>query len=215
MQFNWPYLDFYLSDAIGILHKHERREESEMELYCGLKNVRLENIKEIKSGFFINHVSTSDDTEVAQMYRSDRECILHFHPSMRRAQMIDSCDVSWISPFKHEREILFARFYIGYKDDEKTHKEYYAWNATVESEDEYTQVILLTCVKYDQYSQQTMQISSIWNHSIDLNLIYVALDDLCQGNINKTIKILFEFEQWKYQDNNEQKYSRLQRKLNA
>ncbi|ETO34122.1 hypothetical protein RFI_02973 [Reticulomyxa filosa] len=84
-----------LNDAILILHKHERREESEMELYCGLKNVRLENIKEIKS--------------VAKIYTSDQGCILHFHPSMRRSLAIFSCDVSWISPFKHEREILFSR----------------------------------------------------------------------------------------------------------
>ncbi|ETN97281.1 hypothetical protein RFI_40250, partial [Reticulomyxa filosa] len=86
--------------------------------------------------------------------------------------------------------------------------EHYAWNAKVESEDEYTQMILLTWVKYDQYIQQIMQISKMWNHSIDLNLIYVALDDLCQGNINKTIQILFEFEQWKCQNNNEQKYKK-------
>ncbi|ETN97879.1 hypothetical protein RFI_39647, partial [Reticulomyxa filosa] len=43
---------------------------------------------------------------------------------------------------------------------------------------------------------------------IDLNLIYVALKDCCQGNINKTTKLLFEFEQWKLQDNNERKYKK-------
>ncbi|ETO28373.1 hypothetical protein RFI_08758 [Reticulomyxa filosa] len=202
----WPYLDFYLWEAIRILHKHERREESEMELYCGLKNVRFENIeKEIKSGFFISHVSTSDDIEVAQMYRSDQGCILHFHPSMRRALNIPSCDVSWISPFKHEREILFARSYIHFAKDEKIHKKEFAWNAKVESEDEYTQMILLTWVQYDQYIRQTMQISATWSHSIDLNLIYVALSCF-HGDIDKTIESLFEFEQWKFQDNNEQKY---------
>ncbi|ETO01957.1 hypothetical protein RFI_35482, partial [Reticulomyxa filosa] len=58
VQFN-----FYLCEALMILHKHERREESEIELYCGLKNVRLENIKEIKAGNFISHVSTSDDIQ--------------------------------------------------------------------------------------------------------------------------------------------------------
>ncbi|ETO35393.1 hypothetical protein RFI_01670, partial [Reticulomyxa filosa] len=29
----WPYLDWYLQEAIQIIHLHERREESEMELY--------------------------------------------------------------------------------------------------------------------------------------------------------------------------------------
>ncbi|ETO03062.1 hypothetical protein RFI_34347 [Reticulomyxa filosa] len=31
---NWHYLDFNLYNAIDILHLHERREKSEMELYC-------------------------------------------------------------------------------------------------------------------------------------------------------------------------------------
>ncbi|ETO33262.1 hypothetical protein RFI_03843 [Reticulomyxa filosa] len=52
------------------------------------KCMRLENIKEIKFGFFISHVNTSDDIQVTKIYRSDRGCILHFHPSMRRANMI-------------------------------------------------------------------------------------------------------------------------------
>ncbi|ETO34965.1 hypothetical protein RFI_02109, partial [Reticulomyxa filosa] len=206
----WPYLDSYLREAIDILHFHERREESEMEFYCGLKNVRLENIKEIKEGFFISHVSTSDDIQIAQMYRSDQGCILHFHSSMRRSPRISSCDVSWISIFKHEREILFARPTIASALDEKIHKEQYAWNAKIESEDEYTQTILLTWVLYDQYIQQIMAISAMWrwSHSIDLNLIYVALAYNCEGDINQTFELLFEFEQWKFQDKNKQKYKK-------
>ncbi|ETO10307.1 hypothetical protein RFI_27070, partial [Reticulomyxa filosa] len=194
-------------DAIQILHKHERREESEMELYCGLKGVRFENIeKEIKSGFFISHVSTSDDIRVAKMYRSDQGCILHFHSSMIRSSKIPSCDVSWISPFEHEREILFARSMISPANNEKTHKEQYAWNAKVESEDGYTQMILLTWTPYDQCIQQIIQISAIWNHKIDFNLIYVALSYECEGDIKKTFELLSEFEKWKFRDNNQQKY---------
>ncbi|ETO36315.1 hypothetical protein RFI_00747, partial [Reticulomyxa filosa] len=132
-------------------------------------------------------------------------CILHFHPSMRRANLIDSCDVSWISPFKHEREILFARSKTHINHDEKTHKEKYAWNAKVESEDEYTQMILLTWTRYDQHIQQTMQISAMQNHSIDLNLIYVA-HCWCRKDTNETIQLLFEFNTWKFQENNKQKY---------
>ncbi|ETO02200.1 hypothetical protein RFI_35236, partial [Reticulomyxa filosa] len=97
---------------------------------------------------------------------------------------------------------------IYYYCDEKTHKEEYAWNAKVESEDEYTQMILLTWVSYDQYIQQTMQISAMWNHQIDANLIFVALHYECGGDINKAIVSLFEFEQWKFRDNNEQNYNR-------
>ncbi|ETO34641.1 hypothetical protein RFI_02449 [Reticulomyxa filosa] len=203
---NWPYFDSYLQDAICILNLCERREESEMELYYGLKNVRLENIKEIKFGIFISHVSTSDDIEVAQMYRGDRGCILHFHPSMRRAFSINSCGVSWISPFKHEREILFARSQICSHNDKKTDKEQYAWSVKVESEDEYTQMILLTWEKYDQYIQQTMQISAMWNFKIDLNLVYVVIGYLA-GDFNP-IELLFEFEQWKFQKKNQQMYKK-------
>ncbi|ETO02711.1 hypothetical protein RFI_34702 [Reticulomyxa filosa] len=126
---------------------------------------------------------------------------------MRRSSKIPSCDVSWISPFKHEREILFARSYIFSHNDEKTHKEQYAWNAKVESEDEYTQMILLTWVRYDQYIQQTMQISAMWDHQIDFNLIYTALI-LCEKDVNLTIKLLFKFEQWKFRDNKEQNYKK-------
>ncbi|ETO19541.1 hypothetical protein RFI_17689 [Reticulomyxa filosa] len=133
---NWPYLNLLLIETISILKSHERREESEMELYCELKNVRLENIKEIKSGFFITHVKQS------------------------------------------------------------------AWNAKVESEDEYTQIILL----YNQYIQQTMQISAMWGHSIDLNLIFVAFVYCSNRDINETFKMLFEFEEWKIRYNNQQKY---------
>ncbi|ETO11277.1 hypothetical protein RFI_26098 [Reticulomyxa filosa] len=205
----WPYLDHYLQQAISILHKHERREESGIELYSGLKGVRLESIKEIKSGFFISHLSTSDDIQVAQMYRGDQGCILHFHPSMRRSGGIKSCDVSWISPYKHEREILFARSFAGYILDEKVHKELLAWNAKVESEDEYTQMILLTWTRYDEYVQQTMQISAMWNYSIDFNLIYVSLKYYSEGDIYRTINLLFEFEEWKLKDNNKQRYKEI------
>ncbi|ETO00782.1 hypothetical protein RFI_36658 [Reticulomyxa filosa] len=47
----------------------------------------------------------------------------------------------------------------------------------------------------------------MWNHQIDANLIYIALNGH-HGDINKTIELLFEFEQWKHQDNNEQKYKK-------
>ncbi|ETO03121.1 hypothetical protein RFI_34289 [Reticulomyxa filosa] len=40
----------------------------------------------------------------------------------------------------------------------------------------------------------------MWNHQIDLNLIYVAIAYL--KNINQ-IELLLEFEQWKFQNNNE------------
>ncbi|ETN97885.1 hypothetical protein RFI_39641 [Reticulomyxa filosa] len=101
-----------------------------------------------------------------------------------------------------------VKFYL--QDDEKTHKEEYAWNAKVESEDEYTQMILLTWVTYDQYIQQTMQISAICNHSIDFNLICTILQHVkgesVQEEIDQAIEYLSIFESWKLQSNNIKKY---------
>ncbi|ETO33494.1 hypothetical protein RFI_03607 [Reticulomyxa filosa] len=41
----WPFLDGCLQNAIMTLHYHERIEENDIELYCGLKKVRFENIE--------------------------------------------------------------------------------------------------------------------------------------------------------------------------
>ncbi|ETN98355.1 hypothetical protein RFI_39156 [Reticulomyxa filosa] len=201
----WHYLDFFLHVAIRILHFHERREESEMEFYCGLKGVRFENIeKEIKFGYFISHVSTSDDIQVAKMFRGDQGCILHFHSSMRRALGIFSCDVSWISPFKHEREILFAKSLLNFINDENTHKKTMAWNANVENEDEYTQMILLTWTEYDEHIQQIVRVNEMFNYSIDFNLIYFVLK--CnKKNIIHTRLMLHAFEKWR-RNGNDKKY---------
>ncbi|ETN97882.1 hypothetical protein RFI_39644, partial [Reticulomyxa filosa] len=40
------------------------------------------------------------------------------------------------------------------------------------------------------------------------NLIYVVLNYWCKGDINQTFELLFEFEQWKFRDNNEQNYKK-------
>ncbi|ETN99374.1 hypothetical protein RFI_38107 [Reticulomyxa filosa] len=52
-----------------------------------------------------------------------------------------------------------------------------------------------------------MQISAMWNHQIDANLIYAALN-CCKKDVNQTIQLLFKFEQWKFRDNNEQNYKK-------
>ncbi|ETO05011.1 hypothetical protein RFI_32386, partial [Reticulomyxa filosa] len=201
----WPYLDFSLQEAVQILHLHERREESETELYCRLKGVRLEDINEIKSGFFISHVSTSDDIQASQMHKSDQGCILHFHPSMRRAHEIASCDVSWISPFKYERKILFARSPISPIDN----KERVTWNAKIESENEHMQMILLTWIRYNEFAEG---ISNIRSHSTDLNIVYLALKET-QNDINETSLLLSQFDKWKKNDDNEQKYKKRRKKF--
>ncbi|ETO26587.1 hypothetical protein RFI_10546 [Reticulomyxa filosa] len=196
--YKWSFLDRSLQGAISILNSHERREEESIDLYCGLATVRLENIKEIKQGFFISHVSTSDDIQVAQIYRSDRGCAIH------------SCDVSWISPFEHEREILFSRSNSAQFLDEKN-KEKTTWNARIENENENTQMILLTWTVYDEFIQQTVRISKMWNHAIDLNLIYVI--SLLQKDEDATVVHLSLFEEWRKKPNNERKYEEKKKKF--
>ncbi|ETO00798.1 hypothetical protein RFI_36642 [Reticulomyxa filosa] len=45
----------------------------------------------------------------------------------------------------------------------------------------------------------------MWNHQIDLNLIYVAIL-YCAKDVNLIMQLLSAFKQWKFRDNNEQKY---------
>ncbi|ETO06899.1 hypothetical protein RFI_30493 [Reticulomyxa filosa] len=200
----WIWLDWCLHNAVRTLCFHERREEAEMELYCGLKDVRLDNAKkEIKGGNFISHVSTSADIHVARIYRSDQGCILHFHPSMRRAINIYSCDVSWISPFGSEYEILFARSFVF--GSEADHIQRKAWNAEIEEENEHTQTILLTSAEYNHFIERSIHVSAILDYTVDLNVIYVILN---YGRIddNGTTNVLFEFQEWKHQKDNLIKY---------
>ncbi|ETO08637.1 hypothetical protein RFI_28752 [Reticulomyxa filosa] len=203
----WIWFDICLYECISILNHHERREESEMELYCGLKRVRLENIEKCpKAGYFISYLITSDNLQFEQICRSDQGCILHFHPSMRRAPGIGSCDISWIIPYKKKGEILFSRSIWAYGYDENIYKQFASWNAKIEYEDEKTQTILLTWAVYDQFIDKILQISAIWNHSIDLNLIYLILHRCCSGNINETHDIMSTFQEWMANENNGQKY---------
>ncbi|ETN97705.1 hypothetical protein RFI_39821 [Reticulomyxa filosa] len=50
-----------------------------------------------------------------------------------------------------------------------------------------------------------MQISAMWNHQIDANLIFKILENT-QGEIDQTIEHLTVFETWKLQSNNIKKY---------
>ncbi|ETO07578.1 hypothetical protein RFI_29813 [Reticulomyxa filosa] len=211
--YKWMWMDNLLRKAISHLSLRERREESDIVLYSGLKEVRLDIIdKKIKAGYFISHVSTSDDLQVAEFFRGGKGCILKFHPSMRRATNIESCDISWISPFKNEREILFARSFVNVNAKEQIPESAYAWNARVESENEITQMILLTWTIFDDFVKQTLQISAIWDHSIDLNLIFFGLYHI-QGGIDDIVGLLSDFEQWKEQDDNENKYSKVKHRF--
>ncbi|ETN99705.1 hypothetical protein RFI_37765 [Reticulomyxa filosa] len=52
-----------------------------------------------------------------------------------------------------------------------------------------------------------MQISAMWNHQINANLIHAILDNT-QGKIDQATKYLSMFETWKLQPNNIKKYEK-------
>ncbi|ETO08227.1 hypothetical protein RFI_29162, partial [Reticulomyxa filosa] len=188
-----------------ILSKYERKEEIEEEIYCGLKGVKFTNIqKEINPGYFVTFVRASNDFTIAQFCQGSNGCILKFHPSMRRAGGIKSCDVSWLLPSLPCREILFANTPFELFLEKEIISNFQEWSARIESEDKNSQVILLTWDVYDKYIQQALEISAMWNNAIDLNLIYIGL--FLEKKITLSIKWLSEFEKWKVQNNNAEIY---------
>ncbi|ETO32388.1 G-protein beta WD-40 repeats containing protein, partial [Reticulomyxa filosa] len=201
----WKYLDLYLHEAISILHKHEKREASDIEVYGGLNKVKFDIEKETKLGYFATHLYTSDDFQIAEDHKGQLGCILRFHPSMRRDSNIVSCDVSWIFSNTSTREILFSRSFMAFSADKKIDEKQRAFNIKIESEDEYTQTILLTSATHNQFIQSIDQINNILDYPTDFNLIYLALK-VAEENINKAISVLSLFEKWKMEDANKEKY---------
>ena len=74
--------------------------------------------KSVPIGYFSTYVSTSWQKEVAEEFMSDKGMIMHFTESFKNNYRIKCCDVSWISKFDDECEILFARHVQGYKFNE-------------------------------------------------------------------------------------------------
>ncbi|ETO20165.1 hypothetical protein RFI_17055 [Reticulomyxa filosa] len=208
----WIYFDRFLCEAIMTLSKHERREECDAELYYGLNSVKFTNIEQqIKPGYFIGTISTYDDLRIAQSHRGDRGCILEFHPSMRRAFHIFSCDISWLFSNKPQHEILFARTY-DFNIHKKSLPESISWNVSIKSETENMQVVLLTWAIYDKFINQTLQISKILNSGIDFNLIYIGLAHIGRDS-EKAKELVTKFEQWRTRDNNEKGHKDLMYKF--
>jgi len=182
-----------------------------------LLNLRENKIKKgIKKGNFITFVRTSNDLKLERTFQKEQGCILKFHPSMRRAPEIYSCDISWISPHKYQREILFARSMAFFDLYKTLHTEHNTWNVHVESETEDTQVILLRWSEYDNFIEQTWSISSQLNHVIDWNVIYILLkyfDFDFDFDTRKIVQLLIEFDEWKKMKCNEQAYQQFHQKL--
>ena len=102
----WKWFDYNLWWAIRAL---SLRECGSYKLYSGLNGVKL-NKKEIKSGSFITYTSTSWNKNVSiQFMGNDKGMIIEFDENYRNEANVHCCDVSWISKFPDECEVLISR----------------------------------------------------------------------------------------------------------
>eukprot|EP01084_Bolivina_argentea_P296275 510235_1 len=99
----WKMFDFCLFNAINKLSK---REHGCYKLYTGLSAVKLPN-KSVQCGYFKTYVSTSWIKFVAIDFVGNSGMIFEIDERYRENAIC--CDVSWISKFPLECEILVAR----------------------------------------------------------------------------------------------------------
>ncbi len=99
----WQLLDRYLMEAIMALHQAENKENQA--LYSGLKNVQFD--QEVKFGFLATYTSTSADKDVAKKFAKGQGMLMIITQEMR--EQFPHGNVSWISNFSDEEELLFAR----------------------------------------------------------------------------------------------------------
>ncbi len=106
----WKFLDKFLANGIARLGSCER---FKYPLFSGLKTVKFE--KDLgRFPCFATYVSASKSKDVAISFRGNDGTLLTFpegfkgiYPSWRVDGMC--CDVSWLSKFEEEMEVLFTR----------------------------------------------------------------------------------------------------------
>ena len=99
----WKWFDYCLFNAI---YKLSQREYGSYKVYTGLHDVEL-NDNERKCGYFKTYLSTSWSRDVALAFIHDNGVLFEIDETFRENAIC--CDVSWISKFENEREVLFAR----------------------------------------------------------------------------------------------------------
>ena len=68
------------------------------------------NTRFVECGYFVTYVSTSWKKEVSKAFMKDQGMMIHIDEEYRNDKWsVYCCDVSWISKFPDECEILFAR----------------------------------------------------------------------------------------------------------
>ena len=108
----WKWFDYCL---YGAIEKLSAVETGNYPLYSGLRNVKLNNTK-IENAYFVTYVSSSWKKTVAESFMSVNVdggdvsgMMIEIDPSFRADINILCCDVSWISKFEGEAEVLIAR----------------------------------------------------------------------------------------------------------
>eukprot|EP01083_Nonionella_stella_P093963 263586_1 len=99
----WKWFDFCLFNAIELL---SRNETGKFTLYSGFKKVKL-NRSNIKNGCFKTYQSSSWKLDIAKRFVQDSGMIIVMNEEFRKHTT--SCDVSWISKFHKECEVLISR----------------------------------------------------------------------------------------------------------
>ncbi len=110
----WKIFDFCLDSAIRILSKCESFDR-DFPLFCGLRHVKFhESI--VESGFFPTYLHASKSKHVAVRFRGKRGVLFKIEKSIKSLSsstgrgFLEPCaDVSWISQFDFELEVLFRR----------------------------------------------------------------------------------------------------------
>eukprot|EP01084_Bolivina_argentea_P266889 452858_1 len=101
----WKWFDYCLYKAI---YKLSSSEDGAFDVYSGLTNVQL-NKKSVQCGYFTTYTSTSWNKTVAKKFMGDKGMIIKIDTSYKNSYRVKCCNVSWISPFPDECEILFSR----------------------------------------------------------------------------------------------------------
>ena len=104
----WKWFDYCLWYAIYGLSQVEYGSYS---VYTGLEKVKLSK-NSIEMGFFTTYVSTSWDRNIARGFiknEDDGGMIIEIDESFKDNEFVSCCDVSWISKYPQEKEVLFSR----------------------------------------------------------------------------------------------------------
>ena len=112
----WPIFDALVNHAIEILSQFEEHWENIYSGICGVfyefKQEKINDYCTFDRIYFTTNVSFTTDLEIAKQFRGSSGMIIGLN--MKRSYLVScgyfkACDVSWISRYPHEKEILCSR----------------------------------------------------------------------------------------------------------